>query len=210
MLERVNFVLPMKAIGQAAIMLERVQPRIIQPHGTILKRGEVIGLLETARTDSRCNISFIGDRWVECLAVTETARSWTTRTLGEVTSPRKSLQLQQKGSGIQMLKQEVTGQQQYRKVKGKKRSGWRSGRSPNQEVLGHETWKINRWELPMVFSIAFSLTINWPLRCTLKNFSSQAAAHYPQWPVTHLTKINWVSTSSEFRTFVHVIAPRDR
>ena len=43
-LERVNLVLSMKAIEQAAIMLERVQPRIVQPHGATLKRGEVIGL----------------------------------------------------------------------------------------------------------------------------------------------------------------------
>ena len=32
-------------------MLERVQPRIVWPHGATLKYAEVIGLLEIAKTD---------------------------------------------------------------------------------------------------------------------------------------------------------------
>ncbi len=53
-------------------MLEREQLRIVRPHGATLKHGEVIDLL---KPDSQCNISFSGSRWVECLAVVETAGS---------------------------------------------------------------------------------------------------------------------------------------
>ena len=58
--------------------------------------------------------------------------------------------------------------------------------------------------------IAISLTTNWPLHCTLEEFSFQTAAHHPQWPITHLTEINQLGISSEFRNFVHVIVPLDR
>ncbi len=58
-------------------MLECVQPRIVRLHGATSKHGEVIGLLE--KPDSRCNISFVGSGWVQCLAIAEVVRSWTAR-----------------------------------------------------------------------------------------------------------------------------------
>ena len=45
-LERVNLILLIKAIGQAAIILERIKSWIVWSHGATLKRDEVLGLLD--------------------------------------------------------------------------------------------------------------------------------------------------------------------
>ena len=70
----------MKAIEQAAIMLKRTQPYIIQLHRAILKYDEIIGLLK--KLDFQYNISFSGSK---CLANVEAARFWTNHKSQEVT-----------------------------------------------------------------------------------------------------------------------------
>ncbi len=51
----------------------------------------------------------------------------------------------------------------------KVRSGvWTRGSRPHCKGL---SWRINRWENSIVFSIAFSLPTNWTLRCALEEYS---------------------------------------
>lgn len=61
-----------------AIMLKFLQSQIIQLNKVILKHGKLFGLLELARPNFQLNISLIKDRWVEYLAITETAKFGTT------------------------------------------------------------------------------------------------------------------------------------
>lgn len=77
MRERINLVKPINAIGQIAIMIERIQPCIVLPHRATMKRSGMIGIIDTARPDSQYNIGLIRNRWVKCLAVAEETRSWT-------------------------------------------------------------------------------------------------------------------------------------
>ncbi len=65
--------------------------------------------------------------------------------------------LKQKVKDQQMLKQKIKDQ----KVKDQK---VKEVRSPNQKVLDQRgqdlSWKINRWENPIIISIAFGLLTN--------------------------------------------------
>ena len=53
-------------------MLKHIQPYIVWPHGATLKYDKVFGLLQ--KSDSQCNISFIVNKWVECLATAKAVR----------------------------------------------------------------------------------------------------------------------------------------
>ena len=75
------------------------------------------------------------------------------------------------------------------------------------------SWKNNRRENPIVFSIAFSFTTNWILRCALDEYLfyyHTYTLYRTTWPDlaylawSYEAEIIWLSTFPKFLSFVHV------